>query len=1485
MHRSGTSALTRVLGLAGADLPRRLIEARPDNERGYWESADVQESHDRLLDALGRGWDDVRPLPTGWLQSEAALRCRQELVATLHRDFEASTLFVLKDPRLCRLLPLWERVLTDFGADPAYVLVFRNPLEVAESLRARNGFDPRHGLLLWLRHVIDAERGSRGAARSLVSYESLLQDWRGTVDRVGRDLGLRWPALTAERVAEAEAFLDGRLRHARFSALDLRRATEAASWVSTLHSALVDAEPGGEVERLSAEVDRVAAAFDDADRAFGPVIEEAGARLRENQGLRIGNVTLQGRVAAREKELAVVVAALSDAQDGLAQRDRRLESLSQEITLSREEAVRASAEIERLAAEADRSRREAADCFDDLASARADLAAGRDRIQGLESEVRSLRDQVESEHRFQVEAQARLLDRQGKEIERLRSALSKSQSGHHTKDGRIRRLEAQLADTAEEGRAREAARAAAYAAELERVEARVRARRPWTEVKSWLLRRVPLPAAPRGHAGASLPRRLVEAGRRRREATLLSSSPLFDAGWYVRTYPDAVDADGGPLIHFLRFGAAEGRRPGPLFDTSWYLERNPDVTRAGTNPLAHYLRRGAAEGRDPNPVFDTSWYLERNPDVAAGGFNPLEHYLRHGAAEGRDPGPGFNTSFYLQANPDVRAAGLNPLEHYLGHGRAEGRAPLPPPPDAKAREATARPPLAGQILLFVGHDGTRSGAPRILLNLVRHAARYGQVQCVTVLDQDGPLRPDYEAVSRVHVMKADRYARDEAVFEAEISAFLASLEGRPVAAVCNTAETASYIPLLEKRGIPCLSLIHEILSLYTPPPVAQIAAAHAVVFPSRFVAEANQPLLEPAAVETRVLSQGLLDPSFGQSGRRPVSEAFRDFDLDDRTLVVLGCGNADWRKGFDLFCLVARKALTLLGDRLAVRFAWVGPYEETFQTAAYWGRWELRKSGVQDALIQIWEVADPEPYYQAAHVFVLPSRADPFPCVVHEAMACGLPVIAFDGSGGAGEAMGDTGVLVPYLDTDAMARAVVALLEDDARRCGLGEAARERVKTRFVFEDYAREVLSLVREKAGLAEWGLGLAPRPDRSRGRVVFASPDWSISGVNTFTRELVVYLLDAGYDAEILFTQDWALRHERDFLPDVPHRFLRPRSQSLPDRWSAFEEYLSGQAPCVLLPNYDYGMSSICPRLPSTVGVLGIVHSDDPDHYEHAYRLGRYWNRIVAVSSAIRDEVVRLNPTFAPVCSVVPYGLDVSAAPVSREVGDVPLELVYSGRFVQVQKRILDYATLVRALEARGLSFRLTMVGDGPLLAEMREKLAEPIREGRVVLTGRLAPPAAHEVYRRSDVFLLLSDFEGLPLTLIEALHYGCIPVVRRIRSGVADVVEDGVNGYVLEAGDFEGFADRLCAIHGSGALRERLSAEARRTIARHGLDRQTMGRRYAELVDGILAEVRDGRYERPRPLGPEPMRGALPSPYVYVWMQNTDTPSRAKEPRHD
>ena len=166
MHRSGTSATTRLLSLLGSALPRHLMPPAPnDNARGFWESPRVAELHDEMLAEAGSSWDDFLPMSPGWQESSLAQRTMDKILECLREEFGDARFFVLKDPRICRLVPMWLEILRRFEAIPQFVLTLRNPLEVARSLQARDGFPLSKSLMLWIRHVLDGELHTRGQAR------------------------------------------------------------------------------------------------------------------------------------------------------------------------------------------------------------------------------------------------------------------------------------------------------------------------------------------------------------------------------------------------------------------------------------------------------------------------------------------------------------------------------------------------------------------------------------------------------------------------------------------------------------------------------------------------------------------------------------------------------------------------------------------------------------------------------------------------------------------------------------------------------------------------------------------------------------------------------------------------------------------------------------------------------------------------------------------------------------------------------------------------------------------------------------------------------------------------------------------------------------------------------------------------------------------------------------------------------------------------
>ena len=255
MHRSATSTLTRICNLLGVRLLGTNLGPGQDNPLGFWEPVEVISAHDALLNELGRAWNDARPLPAGWLTSPAAERCRKRILELVEHDCKDIDVWGLKDPRLCRLLPLWIPIIESLGAKPYILHLFRNPDQVVASLRYRaemmastNDYplsvpDP---FRLWLSYVLDAERGSRAYPRAFISYDALLADWRGELTRASERIGFPWPIQPDEAAESVNAFLNEGRQRQRGEAVQEVEQSKIAEAARDLYKALSAAATGNE---------------------------------------------------------------------------------------------------------------------------------------------------------------------------------------------------------------------------------------------------------------------------------------------------------------------------------------------------------------------------------------------------------------------------------------------------------------------------------------------------------------------------------------------------------------------------------------------------------------------------------------------------------------------------------------------------------------------------------------------------------------------------------------------------------------------------------------------------------------------------------------------------------------------------------------------------------------------------------------------------------------------------------------------------------------------------------------------------------------------------------------------------------------------------------------------------------------------------------------------------------------------------------------
>jgi O-antigen biosynthesis protein len=313
MHRSGTSALTRVLNLLGVDLGASLMKAAAGNETGFWEHQGVVDIHATLLGKLGMTWDDPRRLPDDYLNSDAARDAVTALVTLLRDDFAAKPLWGVKDPRMCRFVPLWREVFDALNARPGYVLLLRHPLEIVRSLHQRDHMTQSRGLLLWLRHMLEAEAASRGAARILLRYDDLMGDWKSVAERISATLEI--PLGLGER-ATAKAingFIRPSMRHYVFDAEVLGEDSRLAAWAGEAHQAFERAVEG-DTHQLAEILDRISGQLDQAGYYYDETLAEAVPR--------------EARLAEEIHELHT---RLHEREKWVAERDRNLQE--REITI------------------------------------------------------------------------------------------------------------------------------------------------------------------------------------------------------------------------------------------------------------------------------------------------------------------------------------------------------------------------------------------------------------------------------------------------------------------------------------------------------------------------------------------------------------------------------------------------------------------------------------------------------------------------------------------------------------------------------------------------------------------------------------------------------------------------------------------------------------------------------------------------------------------------------------------------------------------------------------------------------------------------------------------------------------------------------------------------------------------------------------------------------------------------------------------------
>lgn len=367
-------------------------------------------------------------------------------------------------------------------------------------------------------------------------------------------------------------------------------------------------------------------------------------------------------------------------------------------------------------------------------------------------------------------------------------------------------------------------------------------------------------------------------------------------------------------------------------------------------------------------------------------------------------------------------------------------------------------------VVFVSHEATRTGAPKIILNILKHFSTTCNIQCETVLQSGGHLATEFENYSTVDCFSVQNSNLEE-IQKRTARVINREKNNKPVLAICNSMESRHVGAAFASHGIPCVSLVHELPSSYSEEDYQLVfETSHKVIFPAHAVRDAADAKTPLPLGKSLVLPQGLLDPNFGTGVTRETARAEiqRELSIPENSFVVLGCGTMDLRKGIDHYAAIARQVTAANDSDTPIHFVWVGEGPRWCHSLHHYVQLDINKSTARNHVHFVGERENVEPYFVGSDAFLMTSRVDPFPCVIHEAMATSLPIITFANSGGATEAIENgAGIVVPYADYEQASNAIRILAAQPEIAFGLRERSLERVHSRYRFDEYSEKLIDL----------------------------------------------------------------------------------------------------------------------------------------------------------------------------------------------------------------------------------------------------------------------------------------------------------------------------------------------------------------------------------------------------------------------------------------
>jgi len=266
-------------------------------------------------------------------------------------------------------------------------------------------------------------------------------------------------------------------------------------------------------------------------------------------------------------------------------------------------------------------------------------------------------------------------------------------------------------------------------------------------------------------------------------------------------------------------------------------------------------------------------------------------------------------------------------------------------------------------------------------------------------------------------------------------------------------------------------------------------------------------------------------------------------------------------------------------------------------------------------------------------------------------------------------------------------------------------------------------------------------------------------------------------------------------------------------------------------------DRLQTNIARYLPEHILRILVVHNITPGTYAAARSIRDYAHATIGVSERCCADLIERYGFPADRTYAIANSVDTAAfsEKARHRVRPGPqLRALFVGRIEDASKGVLWLREILDGLPE---TVSLTVVGDGPDMKKLKRRLASHWK--RVDYFGAVSPARIPAIMTEHDVLLMPSRYEGLPMTLIEAMAAGCVPVVSHIRGVTDTVVESGKNGILFPVGNYTAAANAVSRLHQDRDLLERMSVAAREAVPRrYSIER--MADHYYDVIKSAMTE---------------------------------------------